>query len=468
MRSDGAADREAVIAAFDRLAAAADEVLAVSYEGLTVPELLGLMERLEIQRRRQPAVEHRLLHQLRSRISPKEIGGRNWSQVLQHRLRIGPGEARSRLEEAEDLGPRTTLTGQPLEPRLPTLAAGRAAGTVGVEQVQIVRRFFATLPDAVDIGTRVAAEYHLGTIAAEHTPMGVAKAADRLLALLHPDGELSDTDRARRRFLTINKQGPDGMSAMKGLLDPLTRAALEAVLARWAAPGMCNPADETQCMDGTPSQAAIQGDTRSPGQRHHDALHATCRAVLASGALSQHHGLPATIIVSTTLQDLESATGRAVTASGSLLPMRDVIRLGRNAYHYLAVFDKHSALPLYLGRSRRLASAAQRIVLQAWDRGCSFPDCDVPGYWCQAHHLDHWGCDGHTNIDKLTLACGPHNGIAVPGGWTTRRRKDGRTEWLPPPHLDCGQARVNDLHHPENLLLPKDPDDDSDRPDKPD
>lgn len=40
-------------------------------------------------------------------------------------------------------------------------------------------------------------------------------------------------------------------------------------------------------------------------------------------------------------------------------------------------------------------------------------------------------------------------------GWTTRkRRRDNRTEWIPPPHLDRGQPRVNHYHHPEELLRP--------------
>jgi hypothetical protein len=29
-------------------------------------------------------------------------------------------------------------------------------------------------------------------------------------------------------------------------------------------------------------------------------------------------------------------------------------------------------------------------------------------------------------------------------------------EWIPPPHLDTGQARVNDYHHPERLRPPED------------
>jgi hypothetical protein len=75
--------------------------------------------------------------------------------------------------------------------------------------------------------------------------------------------------------------------------------------------------------------------------------------------------VPVSIIVSTTLQELEAGTGQAVTAGGTLLPMSDVIRLAAHAHHYLAIFDKHTKEALYLGRSKRLAPAGQRIVLHA-------------------------------------------------------------------------------------------------------
>ena len=45
------------------------------------------------------------------------------------------------------------------------------------------------------------------------------------------------------------------------------------------------------------------------------------------------------IIVTITLQDLQSAAGVAVTAGGSLLPMRDVIRLASQSHHYLVIYD---------------------------------------------------------------------------------------------------------------------------------
>jgi hypothetical protein len=176
--------------------------------------------------------------------------------------------------------------------------------------------------------------------------------------------------------------------------------------------------------------------------------------MLASGQLGQHNGLPATIIVSTTLKDLESVAGHGVTASGSLLPMSDVIRMASHAYHYLVIFDEHKREPLYLGRTKRLASRGQRIVLHARDRGCTFPGCTVAGYNCQVHHAKRgWARGGQTNVDEEVLACPPHNRLVEKAGWVTRIRADGRVEWIPPPQLDSGQARVNDYHHPENYLL---------------
>ena len=79
----------------------------------------------------------------------------------------------------------------------------------------------------------------------------------------------------------------------------------------------------------------------------------------------------------------------------------------------------------------------------------------------QVHHVDGWvNNNGQTNINTLTLACGPDNRLVEEGGWTTRKRKDGRTEWVAPPHLDTGQSRVNNYHHPEKYLRPEEEDED--------
>ncbi|WP_156748728.1 HNH endonuclease signature motif containing protein, partial [Mycobacterium sp. 1165196.3] len=248
----------------------------------------------------------------------------------------------------------------------------------------------------------------------------------------------------------LGNQQPDGMSPLRGWLTPEARATLEAVLAKLAAPGMCNPDDDTPCVDGSPSEQVIERDSRSTTQRNHDALKAALRGLLASGNLGQHNGLPASIIVTTTLADLEAAAGRGLTGGGTLLPMSNVIRLARHAHHYLAIFDNGKALALY--HTKRLASPGQRIMLYAKDRGCSSPGCTVGGYYCEVHHVTDYSKCHTTDVNNLTFACGPHHRLLRPGGWTTRTNTHGDTQWKPPPHLDTGQPRTNTFHHPEKLL----------------
>ena len=68
--------------------------------------------------------------------------------------------------------------------------------------------------------------------------------------------------------------------------------------------------------------------------------------MLASGQLGSHNGLPVTMVVSTTLAELESGRGHAVSGGGILLPMSDVIRQAAAAHEYLSVFDNHTECPL--------------------------------------------------------------------------------------------------------------------------
>jgi hypothetical protein len=219
-----------------------------------------------------------------------------------------------------------------LAPVLAATAAAQRNGQVGAGHVAVIRGFVHRLPDFVDIETRTHAEAQLARLAGEHRPDELAKLADKLTDCLNPDGDFTDIDRATRRSLSIGRQDLDGMSPISGWLNPEARATIDAVLAKLAAPGMCNAADDEPCLSGTPSQAAIQADTRSLGQRQHDALLAAARALLASGELGQHNGLPASIIVTTTLQELEAGAGRGLTGGGTLLPMPDVIRLGSHAH----------------------------------------------------------------------------------------------------------------------------------------
>jgi hypothetical protein len=145
--------------------------------------------------------------------------------------------------------------------------------------------------------TRSQIEADLARTAIGVGPKELKKNADRTLFLLDQDGpEPDDTERARRRGVWKGPQGRDKVIPVKANFTPEAWAIWEAIYARWAAPGMCNPADEHPCYAGTPTQAQIDGDTRTLAQRQHDALVAVGRSVLASGELGQHNGLATSII----------------------------------------------------------------------------------------------------------------------------------------------------------------------------
>jgi hypothetical protein len=453
MRSNS---RDEIVEVFDALDAAVSEALELSIDILTTCECLALLDRCETVRRRLPAVEHQFINKVAEQADQGELGGK-LPFALAERLRITRAEASRRIHEAADLGPRRAMTGEPLEPVLTATAEAQRAGRIGSGHVRVIREFLHQLPSDIDLETRQQAEARLAKRGAEFRPDQLGKLADKLADCINPDGNFTDDDRVRRRGISIGNQGADGMSPITGYLTPEVRAGWDAVLAKLAGPGMCNPVDTSPCISGSPSQEAIDNDKRSAGQRNHDALGALLRSALASGELGQHNGLPATIIVSTTLAELQSGCGKAITGGGTLLPMSDVIRLASHAHHYLCIFEHGKAIGLY--HTKRLASSGQRIVLYAKDRGCSFPNCDVPGYLTEVHHVTDFAKCRETNINDLTLGCGPHHKLVTSGGWTTRKRRDGTTEWLPPPHLDHGQTRINRFHHPENFLRDDEDDD---------
>jgi hypothetical protein len=439
------AEVSAALAAQDAADAAIREL---NFDALRPAVRLRVLERMEASRRRQVAVSHAVIAGLAAE-DPADIGG-PVHKVVADWLRISYAEACRRLRDANELSARVTLTGAELPPQLPATAVAWHDGMLDGQHLRVIQTFIRDLPESIPPATVENAERFLARQARTLRPDQLQKLAHQCALRINPDGKFSDADRARQRGFTWCGQRPDGMSVGKLIASPELRANLDAWLARFAAPGMCNPGDQTPCIADEPDDERVRSDLRKPAQRQHDALNALVRGQLGDPKLGQHNGLPVTVVVSTTLQELTSGTGRAVTGGGTLLPMREVIRMARHAYHYLAVFDEHSSRPLYLGRSRRIATPDQRIVLYAHDRGCTHPGCDAPGYWCEVHHLSEWATGGTTDADNLTFACVPHHKLAEKG-WRTTKTRLGDTEWIPPPELDRG-ARTNEFHHPERLL----------------
>ena len=431
----------------DDLDAVVEGLAALDTDSLASVQRYRLLDRLEAARRRQIAISHDHI----ARLEPVE-GCPPVAVLLSDVLRISRAEARRRVRDAEQLAPRNTLTGEALPPLLPATAELWCAGQLDAEHLRVIQKFIRDLPGHLGPVEVANAEGTLAGHAENLRPDQLEKVADRLALALNPDGKFSDEDRARKRgFTWCGGQGADGMSTAKLVATPELRSMIDAWLAKFAAPGMCNPDDESPCVTGEPTDEVAVRDFRSHGQRQHDALVALVRSQLGSPELGTHRGLPVTVIATATVQQLQEQTGHAITAGGTLLPISDLIRMAGHAYHYLSLFDGLDGRPLYLGRTKRIATPDQRIMLHGKDRGCTAPGCTAPGYLCEVHHVEDWAGGGLTNIDTLTFACAQHHKL-LDQGWTTRKLATGDTQWIPPPQLPLLSAGTNDFHHPERLI----------------
>jgi hypothetical protein len=70
-------------------------VLGLSFDGLSAPEKLTLLGRMERNLRRAPTVEHQLINSLVAEADPKALGGTSWADVLATKLGISKAEAKS-------------------------------------------------------------------------------------------------------------------------------------------------------------------------------------------------------------------------------------------------------------------------------------------------------------------------------------------------------------------------------------
>ena len=457
----GSAD--AVVAEkLSRLAAVLDELATVDVSLVSDDVLVeATVEAERLALRTAGAVTDRLIVEASDRDLPHGLGFRDIRNFMGQRLHIGDPAARYRVIAAT--GSFTTICGDRLPPSCPTLAGYVVEGRVAGAHVRAVLEVLEAIPGEVSAETKAAAEAQMAGYAVQFTPAEITNLGSRLLAHLDPDGTLTNPkDRKRRRRLWVNRQNAQLMSRLTADLDPIARARLDAVLDSWAKPGMNNPDDPDSPVGpittaNAEQVAAALRDQRSPAQRNHDAFSALLGQVLESGMLGNtHRGLPIQVIVTTSLHELEAQAGIAQTTSGTLLPIQDVIEMAASAgaSQYLAVFGEHTSVPLYLGRSKRIATLGQRLASFASPGGkmCSAPGCNQPASRVQMHHAaKDWADGGLTDIDQLVPACDVHNRRVgpKPGQFTTRMITDGpdtgRVAWRlnAKPGMPANPERIN-------------------------
>ncbi len=139
---------------------------------------------------------------------------------------------------------------------------------------------------------------------------------------------------------------------------------------------------------------------------------------------------PASLLI---ISEYDASTGELSHPrldDGQPVPPEELERLLANADVYTAFADADGQ-PLWLGRSQRSASLAQRIVLAARDGGCI--GCNAPSERCEAHHIQHWQDGGPTDIPNLAQLCPGCHHLVHDCNWQVCQNRRGRLQINAPP-----------------------------------
>jgi hypothetical protein len=286
-----------------------------------------------------------------------------------------------------------------------------------------------TLPSGLGSQALAKAERELIGWCRDFDPREVARLGRRLFEVIAPEAaeareakllERQEREAMRRRHLSFGSDG-FGLHHMRGQFDPESAAVIAAAL-----DGLAKPLASTA--DGP--------DPRSPGQRYADALVEVCRRQLNSGELPSRGGAKPQLVLTMDMKKLQSSVGSGLLDTGDALAPETVRKLACDAQVIPSILGTDGQ-PLDLGRAARTFAPWQRRPLALRDgHGCSFPGCDRPIAWCDAHHIVHWIDGGSTDLANGVLLCTHHHTLIHHGDWAIRIATDRRPEFIPPAWID--------------------------------
>ena len=332
------------------------------------------------------------VHEIRARDIPAGQHAPSAKTWLRDRLRVSHRAAHQLLDQATAVD------------RHAGLDTALVAGKVNAEQLAAITIALAGLPKTLDSDIHADAAATLTGWAPHLDPGGLRVAGRRILDHVAP--EVADAIEERRirraerdayqqRHLSLTAIG-DGRFRLRGILDSEAAAIVTAAL-----DPLCKP-------DAVAAELAATGEARSPGQRRADALIEVCRLVLDSGALPDNGGDRPQIAVTVAYDPLRAGLGAGRLDTGDPVSAGTVRRLACDARILPIILNGPSQI-LDAGRARRTATGPLRRALIVRDQGCTFPACDRPARWCDAHHVISWADGGPTDLTNLALLCGYHH-----------------------------------------------------------
>ena len=159
-----------------------------------------------------------------------------------------------------------------------------------------------------------------------------------------------------------------------------------------------------------PEELQGEADSRTPEQRRFDQFFAIFEQYEEKCQKSNDGA--ASVVLALTLDDLADGDAAMLfdTNTGIEVDCFDLVRLGMDGTtDFLLQVDGVSSVPLWMGRTSRLASVAQRIAMFAVQGVCSWLGCTAAMSECEAHHILAWIKGGNTDIENLTGLCREHH-----------------------------------------------------------
>ena len=253
---------------------------------------------------------------------------------------------------------------------------------------------------------------------ARHQPADTfAKEARRQVLQASDDDGSSILDKQRRnRTASVRLDSSDGMTILFARFDPITGAQVKQVISQ-----RVEQLWRTEDRNARPTT----------GQRMADAL----AELLLDGTerTAEQNGVGGRNSTLLMIADYDTVTQQIKNlrlGDNTPLPIGALARLACETKVVPAFFNR-TGQPMWLGRSKRTASAGQRIALVARDRGCV--GCDADPSWCQAHHIVPWAEGGPTTLENMCLLCSRCHHQVHDEGWGIHKDpRNGKLSLQPP------------------------------------
>ena len=335
--------------------------------------------------------------------------------------------------------------------KAPATETALAKGEISAGQADVIASTLAGLPSDVTPEQKQACEDTLIGDAPRLSLKDLRRRADRIADVFAPDQvdameseTLADREKrawAKTEFWMVDRR--DGTHQGGFTIPEFVADQLRTMLDAIAAPRNQHEADDSD---------VLLDERPTTNQRYGHAF-STLIEKFPTGVLPGAAGVGPRMTVNVDFDVLVGTVRAATLDTGTRLSPGEARRLACDLEILPVVLGGESSV-LDVGRAKRHYDRHQRVALGHRDGGCTFPGCERPPDWCDAHHgREPWSHGGPTDIADGVLICPFHHRLIHQGDWTLQFADDGAPEYIPPPRIDStARPRRNQRFRPRTVV----------------